>query len=237
MEDQVTFTLRRTHIWAIGGLVAGFALGIGTRYLTPRAASAAPDPAPATSAAATPPTLPGQLTPVAVATDGRPFRGKADATVTVVEFTDYQCPFCRQHFSTTYAQLMQQYGDRIKYVVMNYPIPDLHPFALQAAEAAECAREQGKFWPMHDRLFATDALDAGSLTRLAGESGADKGKFNACIQKGAMKTLVQQHIDQAVQLGINGTPVFFVNGRRIEGAVPVTVFSQYIEQALAVPTR
>ncbi len=117
--------------------------------------------------------------------DARPSRGPEDAPVTVVEFTDYQCPFCARHYQLTYPRLFQEYGDRIQYVVRNFPIVQNHPHAAKAAEAAECAFVQGRFWQYHDRLFENSSgLDNESLERYARDLGLDSSRFDRCLDSG-----------------------------------------------------
>jgi protein-disulfide isomerase len=157
--------------------------------------------------------------------------------VDLVEFMDYECPFCRRHFESTFAPLLAQYGTRVRYVVMNFPIPELHPGAMPAAEAAECANQQGKFWEMHERLLRTEAYDAASLKRQATALKLDRARFDRCLDSGAMRGLIKQHQDQGIALGVSGTPAFFINGRKIEGAMPLGVFAQAIEAALAGTTQ
>ena len=237
MTEQVTFTFKRTHLWGAGGLVSGLAvglvLGVVLRSSSQRGADA-PAGAPPVAAAAGP-AAPAPA-PARIDVSDRPFKGSADAKVTVVEFMDYQCPFCRRHVDSTLAPLLAQYGGRIRYVVMNYPIPDLHPGAMPFAEAAECANAQGRFWEMHDRLIHADTWDAASLRKQAGAAGLDKARFASCMNDGAMRDVVRRHLDLGASLGINGTPVFFINGQKLEGAVPVGAFAQMIDQALAAPS-
>ena len=233
MSDRVTFSIKRTHVWAIGGLVVGFALGIAARAWSPGAGRG--DLATTTSDAPSSAAFAPAIAQIDVA--GRPFKGGADARVTVVEFMDYQCPFCRRHFDSTLTPLLNQYGSRIKYVVMNYPIPDLHPGAMPYAEAAECARDQGRFWQMHDRLIHAEAWDAASLRKHAAAAGLDASRFGTCMNDGAMRNLVQQQMATGGSLGIAGTPVFFINGLKLEGAAPLAVFTQMIDQALAVSSQ
>ena len=167
-----------------------------------------------------------------VATEGRPSWGRADARVTIVEFTDYQCPFCRQHFAQTLGPLRRLLADSVRYVVRNYPIPSLHPEAEGAAVAAECAFEQGKFWEYHDRLFEVTAHDAAALRKYARDLKLDVGKFDDCVGSPAAAARVRRDVDDGIALGVQGTPAFFINGRMIEGAVPLAVFALAVQKAL-----
>ncbi len=165
--------------------------------------------------------------------EARPFRGPADAPVTVVEFTDYQCPFCTRHFQQTYPKLLQEYGDRIKYVVRNFPLIQIHGDAAKAAEAAECAFDQGRFWEYHDRLFENNAaLDGKSLKRYAEDLGLNAPRFNQCLDSGKKSRIVALDLEDGRRYGIRGTPTFFINGRILVGAQPYEVFSYHIDTAL-----
>ena len=168
-----------------------------------------------------------------VITTGRPARGPDTAPVTIVEFTDYECPFCQEHFIKTLPLILAQYGDRVKYVVMNLPIPQLHPDALGAAEAAECAADQGRFWEYHDRLFVTTGLDRATLVSLASQVHLDSTAFARCVDTRATAERVQGHVAQAKSLGVHSTPTFFVNGRVYHGARPFDEFKVIIDSAAA----
>ncbi len=163
----------------------------------------------------------------------RPYRGPADAPVTIVEFTDYQCPFCARHFQQTYPLLLQNYGDRIKYIVRNFPIVQSHRHAMEAAEAAECAFDQGKFWEYHDRLFeGNSALDHENLKRYAEDVGLDTLRFSECLDSGRKSPIVARDLEDGSRNGVRGTPTFFINGRILIGAQHYAVFRDYIERAL-----
>lgn len=208
-------------------VVAGFAVGFGVAALLFRAGTGAQR-----SPAAQPP--PGPPIEVGdIPTSGRPARGSPAARVTIVEFTDYQCPFCRRHFHATLPAILAVYGDRIRYVIRNYPIPSLHPDAPKAAEAAECSHDQGKFWPYHDRLFRAGELDQRSLKRYAVEVGLDTAAFNRCLDTGAKAPLVGRDVRDARGYGARGTPAIFVNGRLFAGARPFEVYAAYLDSLLS----
>lgn len=167
-------------------------------------------------------------------------RGEEGARVTIVEFTDYQCPYCARHFSETQPQLEEQYikTGKARYLVRDFPLP-FHPNALPAAEAARCAGDQGKYWEMHDLLFknqvewssSTDAK--GQFVSYAGTvSGLEKGVFSSCLQSGKYTETVKADVAMAQRLGATGTPSFFVNRQLVVGAVPFTNFQQILEAAL-----
>ena len=169
---------------------------------------------------------------VDVAIAGAPLRGAADAAVTVVEFSDFECPFCKQA-STTVAKLLERYPGKIRLVYRDFPLENIHPLARGAAEAAQCARDGGKFWEYHDVLFAqSPKLAPDDLKRYAKEVGLDAAKFDACLASGAKSAAVQKDIDEGASLGITGTPVFYVNGRSVVGAQPIDVFTRMIDDEL-----
>lgn len=167
-----------------------------------------------------------------VMTTGRPVRGSEGAPVTIVEFTDYECPYCQEHFAKTFPMLLAQYGDKMKYVVMNFPIAKLHPDAFGAAEAAECAEAQGRFWEYHDRLFVASALDRATLDGIATQVHLDGAAFARCVDTHASGDRVRGQMAQATSLGVNATPTFFINGRKYSGAMPIESFRTIIDDAL-----
>ena len=167
-----------------------------------------------------------------VATKGHPAMGPADAPIELVEFSDFQCPFC-QRANPTVEQVLKTYGDKIHFVYRHYPLPN-HPNARPSAEAAACADEQGKFWPFHDRLFANGSkLTDDDLKAHAAAIGLDTGKFNACFDTHKFKEAVEHDIAEATEAGVTGTPAFFINGRSLEGAQPFDAFKRVIDEELA----
>jgi protein-disulfide isomerase len=161
--------------------------------------------------------------------------GSADAPVTIVEFSDYQCPFCGSFERDTMPMIRGDYIDtgKARLVFRNFPL-DFHGYARKAAEAAECAGEQGRFWEMHGRLFAgQDSLGDESYRRWAQEIGLDAANFSACLDGGAMAAKVDGDLAAARALGISGTPTFLINGRALEGARPYSAFKDAIDAELA----
>lgn len=227
-DDLVSFTVRRAHVYGLVGLLVGFAGGWFLRPDGHARADAAPEAA-GPPAAVQPPAADRV---VQVGTEGRPSRGALVARVTVVEFTDYLCPFCRQHAQGNLPALLRRYGDRVRYVVRNYPIPQLHPRAPFSAIAAECAFDQDKFWEYHDRLFATDNHDDATLKQIARELRLDARRFDRCLDRGETAARVDADIRDGNAAGVTGTPTLFVNGRPVEGFVPLEVFQQIIETEL-----
>jgi protein-disulfide isomerase len=173
---------------------------------------------------------------VAFNNDEAPTIGKAGAPVTLVEFSDFQCPFCRG-FAPSLKQIAEKYGDKVQIIYRQYPIPSLHPNAMKAAEASLCAQEQNKFWELHDMMFAEQqALSVSELKQKAGRLGLDQAKFNSCLDNGRYVERVQNDIKEGNRIGVgnSGTPAIFVNGNYMEGgAVPFEVVARAIDSELA----
>lgn len=164
--------------------------------------------------------------------DTDPGAGPANAPVQIVEFSDFQCPFCQRAVPTV-KKLQAAYGNRIHLVYKDFPLSN-HPQAFPAAVAANCAREQGKFWEYHDRLFANQqALGPEDLKRHAAALGLDAAKFTSCVDDGRMQRLVQADMDESQRYGVSSTPTFFINGRLVSGAQPYEVFDRIIQDELA----
>lgn len=145
--------------------------------------------------------------------DGEPFMGDKDAKVTVVEFSDYQCPFCGRAYQQTFPQIVTDYvkTGKVKYVFHDFPLEQLHPNAFKAAEAARCAGEQGKYWDMHDTLFKNQrALDAAKLPDYAKTAGLDVDKFSACLAAEKDSAKIREEIAEGGKVGVTGTPAFFI---------------------------
>ncbi len=159
-------------------------------------------------------------------------RGPARAPVTIVVFSDFECPFC-QRTEATMRALADQYGTRVRVAWKNHPLP-MHASARAAAKASLAAGEQGKFWEYHDALFAhQDALDQASLERYAGDLGLDVARFRRVMADASTEAAVAADDAEALRLGVTGTPTFFVNGRRVIGAQPLAKFQTVVELALA----
>jgi protein-disulfide isomerase len=172
---------------------------------------------------------------VDVAVGDDPASGPTDAPVTIVEFSDFQCPACGRAFPTV-KRLMDQYKGKLRVVFRDFPLP-MHPQAPKAAEAAACANEQGKFWEMHDRLFSNQqALQVADLKRHAKEIGLETSKFDACLDSGKHAAAWRADMEAGRKLGVGSTPTFFINGRMITGAAPYQAFAEIVDQELARST-
>jgi len=161
-----------------------------------------------------------------------PSKGPKDAKVTVVEFSDFQCPFCSRA-ATTFKQIHEVYGDKVRIVFREFPL-GMHQRATPAAEAAECANEQGKFWEYHDKLFGNQQkLADEDFMKYAEELGLNVDQFKTCFSSGKFKADVQKDMAEGSKAGVTGTPAFFVNGRFISGAQPLETFKNMIDEELA----
>ena len=173
---------------------------------------------------------------VEVSVDGAPFRGPANSPVTIVEFSDFECPFCKRAHPTL-MQLLEKYAGKVKLVYRDFPLESIHPQARRAAEAARCANDQGKFWDYYDTLFTeSPKLAPDDLKRYAAQAGIDLKKFDDCLSSGVHKTALQKDIDEGTRLGVSGTPAFFINGRPLTGAQPLEAFARIIDDELARAT-
>ena len=231
-----TFTFKATHFYAVL-VVLAFSLGILIGYLAWGRASAAQ------TVAANPPSgavvaAPGD-TPAAeyvrypIPTAGFPSIGPANAPITVVEFSDFQCPYCRQWEQETYQPLMAAYPGKIRLVYRDFPLSSIHPNAFAAAEAAQCANEQNAFWPYHDKLFSSENLGDDVYKQYAQQLNLDMTKFDTCLTNHTYQAYVQANSDFATKTGVNSTPTFFINGLAVIGAQPIDVFKQVIDKELA----
>ncbi len=164
-----------------------------------------------------------------------PVMGNADAPVTIIEFSDFQCPYCGRFFSETMPSIERNYVQtgKARLVFRQFPL-GFHQFAEKAAEASLCANAQGKFWEYHDRLFENqEELGTASLKQHATDLGLDTAKFNACLDSGRMAAEVAKDVSDGQGYGVSGTPDFFVNGVQLTGAQPYAAFQNLIEQELA----
>jgi protein-disulfide isomerase len=176
---------------------------------------------------------PEQDTTVYKVTAGNaPSKGPKNAPLEVIIFSDFQCPFCKR-VEPTLAQMEKEYAGKIRMVWKNYPLP-FHNNAEPAAQAALAAHAQGKFWQMHDTLFANmTALDRPSLDKYAQEVGLNMAKFKADMDSGKYKDQVQAEMKEGQAVGVNGTPAVFINGRKISGAYPFETFKKIADEELA----
>jgi len=159
-------------------------------------------------------------------------RGDFNAPITLVEFSDFECPFCARHFPTL-NEILREYQGKVRLVYKHFPLP-FHPNAQKAAEASECAAEQGKFWEYHDKLFEnfSEGYSLEKFKQWAKDLGLDSDRFDNCLNSGKYSQKVQKDIQEGNQKGVEGTPATFVNGQLISGALPYEVFKQIIDNLL-----
>lgn len=162
-----------------------------------------------------------------------PVTGPEDAPITLVEFSDFECPYC-ESFLPTLERVKESYGDQVKVVFMHFPLRDLHPHAQKSAEASMCAFEQGKFWEAHDMYFAErDRLTVDDLKEKAGRLGLDTEVFDACFDAGKYVDYIDADVSTGIAVGVDGTPAIFVNGRPLPGgAVPYEMVAELIDEEL-----
>jgi predicted DsbA family dithiol-disulfide isomerase len=161
-----------------------------------------------------------------------PAKGPENAPVTLVEFSDFQCPFCARVIPAL-DQVTAKYGDKVRLVFRQFPL-DIHPQAPKAAEAALCANEQGKFWQMHDAMFQDQQkLQVADLKATAGKLGVDQASFDSCLDGGKYAAQVQEDLRAGMVAGVSGTPAVFVNGKMLSGAQPFEAFAAAIDAELA----
>lgn len=157
-------------------------------------------------------------------------RGNKNAKITIVEYSDFQCPYCSS-FHTTMQQVMQAYPNDVKWVYRHFPLDSIHPVARKAAEASECAGDQGKFWEYTDQLFANQqSLSLSSLSSFAETVGLNVNEFDACLSSGKYALKVETDLQEGVSMGVRGTPGSFINGQTIPGAVPFEQMQAAIEK-------
>jgi protein-disulfide isomerase len=244
---EVTITMRRIHIYAIVMPII-FIVGLGLGYLVRGyvplpgipdtiAAENVPEeeasPTPAQSQVQNPAEVP-EVVRYDIPVDDDPGIGPEDAPITIVEFSDYECPYCQQWHTEVFDQLLQTYPEQVRLVYRDFPISNIHPNAMPAALAANCALEQDGFWDYHDKLFRMElGLSTDAYQEYASQLGLDVEEFVECLDSGRYEEEVQADFDFAANLGVRSTPTFFVNGIAVVGAQPFEVFQQVIEQELA----
>jgi len=168
-----------------------------------------------------------------VPAEGFPTFGDPKAPITIVEFSDYECPYCQQWHEQTWPKILEKYGDKVRLVYRDFPLFGMHANAEPAAVAAHCANEQGQYWEFHGKIFSGEyGLNRQSFEAMAISLNMDKAKFAACLDSGKYKDIVQSNYDFAAKLGVQSTPTFFVNGLALVGAQPFEVFDRLIQMEL-----
>ena len=239
-ENSITFN-RNTFFsvlvvlaFAVGVLVGYFVWGNNTAAPVANAPSQAADQQPSGQVNEAPiATAEPQYVRYDVASEGYPSLGSDDAPITIVEFSDFQCPFCKRFHDETYQDLLEAYPGQIRFVYRNLPLTSIHPDAMSAAVASLCANEQNAYWEYHDKLFSSTTLGTDTYLQYANELNLNADEFTACLDSGRFDEFIQQDMDFAFNLGVQSTPTFFINGLAIVGAQPLTSFQQIIDKELA----
>lgn len=246
MEAEETFSFKATHFYAVL-VVLAFAVGILIGYVawgrTPASPAVVAQQAP--PAAAATPTL--EVVKYVIPVEGHPTLGPDDAPITIVEFSDYQCPYCTRWHEETYKQLLDAYPGKIRFVYRNFPL-SFHQNAMLSAQAALCAGDQQQYWAYHDKLFAEKnlvnnaegtTLGIDSYVGFAKDLSLDTTAFEACMSSEKYAGAVQADVAFANSLptengepAVGGTPTFFINGKRLVGAYPLVYFKQIIDADL-----
>lgn len=166
--------------------------------------------------------------------DPQRIEGNPNAPITIVEFGDYECPFCGRA-EPTLMDLLKKYDGKVKLAFRDFPLSSIHPLAEEAAEASRCAEAQGKFWPMHNAMYADQSkLSEGDLIQTAAGLGLNKNAFTTCLKSGEFKAAIQRDVEAGQRAGVTGTPSFFINGRFVDGAVPEQQFEDVIDSELSM---
>ena len=165
--------------------------------------------------------------------ENKPILGNPNASLTIIEFADYECPYCREFYLNTFSQIKSEYINtgKAKYVYINYPL-SIHPYAEKAAEAAECAGEQNKYYEMGNLLY-TKGVEGGikEYQTYAKELNLNMSKFNNCLGSNRTKPIIEKDIQEGDKVGVTGTPTFLIDGKKIIGAQPYSIFKQILDKA------
>lgn len=244
-EEQVTpdveelITFKRSHFYSVL-VVLAFGVGILVGYVLWGRSATVTVAAPAQAAqqplgqvAEAPVTAEPQFVRYDIPTDGYPSFGPEDAPIVIVEFSDFQCPFCRRFHDETFQALLDAYPDQIRFVYRNLPLTSIHPEAMNAAIASLCANDQNAHRNYHKKLFSSENFGEETYIQYATDLGLNVEDFSACLSSGKYADFIQQDMDFALDLGVQSTPTFFVNGLAIIGAQPLSNFQQIIDKELA----
>jgi protein-disulfide isomerase len=238
-NSEGTITFKRSHFYSAlvvlafsAGVLVGFIAWGRTPVATQKTVSQTTVQIPVAQAPV--PTQASQFVHYDIPADGFPSLGPADAPITIVEFSDFQCPFCKRFHDETSQTLLAAYPDQIRFVYRHLPLTSIHPEAFPAAEASMCANEQNSFWQYHDAIFANQQnMDQELFLQIAGDLNLDMTAFQDCLASQKYREQIQADADLALSLGVNATPTFFINGLAVVGAQPLEAFKQVIDQELA----
>lgn len=233
-QPENTITFKRTHLYALL-LPLAFVVGLSVGYLFwGRSPAQLSQVQPQPLAVATDSAQAQQFRRYDVPEAGNPAIGPVGAPITIIEFSDYQCPFCGKWYNDVWSRLKIDYAGKVRFVYRDFPLFSVHPEAGPAAEAAECAGDQNKYFEFHDLLFSDQSnLGQATYEKYAIQLGLDMTKFKECLTTGKYKPEISSDYEFASTLGVNSTPTFFINGIPLVGAQPYEVFKQLIDKELA----
>ena len=234
-KDGDTLVFKRSHVYAVL-LPLTFVVGLSVGYLfwgRPASAEQATSASPAAQSAQVPTGQEQAVQRYDVPEDDDPSIGPQDAPITIVEFSDYECPYCKRWYNEVYLRLREEYADEVRVVFRDFPLYSIHPNAEPAAVAANCADQQGVYWEFHDRLFAGEQLNETTYLQYAEDLNLNLDEFKACLDSEEQVNEIRGDYEYASGLGVHSTPTFFLNGLPIVGAQPYEVFKQVIDQELA----
>lgn len=206
-------------------LLCGFLLGIASGFLiwgngTPAVTDAQPETQ--------------SLKRITVEEGGNPSIGPEDAPITIIEFSDYQCPFCKQWHDQVFQRLLSEYPTQVRIVYRDFPLTSIHPQSVPAASAADCANEQDAYWPYHEKLFSYEyELGRDTYLKYAQELNLDMTAFTTCLDSNRYQDKVMDNLDYGSSLGVSSTPAFYINGIYVLGAQPYSTFKALIDKELA----
>jgi len=244
-SDAVSFKIKKYHLVIVLIAAASFVGGYFTHSFTASQTSASldnngtPSVETATTGTTAASSSSAQAQPLFSFVDDDPALGPEDAPITIVEFSDFECPYCKRWHEQTFKQLLNMYEGKIRFVYRDFPLNSIHPRAQIAAEASECADEQGMFWPMHDILFndqagwsqAANPMDRFKIYAL--QLNMDADELLECIDLGYYTQEVQFDLRAGASYGITGTPAFLINGKLLSGAHPLETFQMVLDRELA----
>jgi len=237
-EPSDTLTFKRTHVYS-ALLPLAFVVGLAAGYIfwgreTDPGPTNPPQAAAENVPAQNPQQQPQEIRRFSIPEDDDPVYGPSDAPITIIEFSDYECPYCMKWHVEVWPRLLEAYPDQIRLIYRDFPLTNIHANATPAAAAANCAEEQEKYWEFNELLFSgRESLGVPGYQAYAEEISLDMGLFNECLDSGRHNEEIMADFEFAANLGISSTPTFFVNGIPVVGAQPFEMFSQLIDQELA----
>ncbi len=230
-----TITIKKDQLWKYSTFILAGIIVLGLVFLLIPGKSGMPTPN-----VVAPPELPPTTAQLTVSADDHFLIGSPDSDVIIVEYSDFQCPFCQRAYGDAVAQIKAKYGASgdVAMIYRQFPLNSIHPQAQISAEASECANEQGKFLEMHNMMFESGVTGgAAALKGYAAQIGLDTAQFNDCLDSGKYRSEVQSDVSEGTSVGVRGTPAFFVGNEDdgftlVSGAQPFTVFDQLIQAQL-----